>query len=166
MDWLVFHQKNKNFGSIILQPQLRWIRISWKKDICKWFRILKYQKRFLVWATLYFSSQNARVMKKVPKDRLLIWNLKDGWEPICKFLNVPIPDQPIPVLNKTTDPLFFDRLRVDLRKGLVKNFGVRKLCHQHSDPPISIPKNYWNIFQVSHGTSGASLFFPLWQQWS
>ena len=86
-------------------------------------------------------------MKKVPKDRLLIWNLKDGWEPICKFLNVPIPDQPIPVLNKTTDPLFFDRLRVDLRKRLVKNFGVKKLFHQLSDPPISIPKNYLNIFK-------------------
>ena len=70
----------------------------------------------------YFSSHNANVIEKVPKDRLLIWNLKDGWEPICKFLNVPVPDQPIPVLNKTTDPLFFDRLRVDLRKRLVEIF--------------------------------------------
>ena len=70
----------------------------------------------------YFSSHNANVIEKVPKDRLLIWNLKDGWEPVCKFLNVPIPDQPIPVLNKTTDPLFFDRLRVDLRNRLVEIF--------------------------------------------
>ena len=64
---------------------------------------------------LYLSSHNAHVINRVPKDRLLIWNLKDGWEPICNFVNVPIPDQPIPVLNKTTDPLFFDRLRSDLR---------------------------------------------------
>ena len=64
----------------------------------------------------YFSSHNAHVIKKVPKDKLLIWNLKDGWEPICKFLNVPIPDEPIPVLNKTTDLLFFDRLHMDMRK--------------------------------------------------
>ena len=79
-------------------------------------------------------------MKKVPKDRLLIWNLKDGWEPICKFLNVPIPDQPIPVLNKTTDPLFFDRLRVDLRKRLVKNFGVKKFCHQQRSRQYPFPR--------------------------
>ena len=49
----------------------------------------------------------------MPKDRLLIWNLKDGWDPICKFLNVPVPDEPIPVVNKTTDKLFFDNLFQD-----------------------------------------------------
>merc|ERR1712131_150713 len=68
-----------------------------------------------------YVTHNANVIKKVPKHRLLIWNLKDGWEPICKFLDIPIPEQPFPVLNKTTDPLFFDRLRMDLRKGLPWN---------------------------------------------
>lgn len=34
----------------------------------------------------------------VPEDRLLIWNLKDGWEPLCKFLGKPIPNTPIPVV--------------------------------------------------------------------
>ena len=60
-----------------------------------------------------FRSHNANVIKKVPKERLLIWNLKDGWEPICKFLNVPIPDEPIPIVNKTTDKMFFDNLFQD-----------------------------------------------------
>ena len=49
----------------------------------------------------------------MPKDRLLIWNLKDGWDPICKFLNVPVPNEPIPVVNKTTDKQFFDNLFQD-----------------------------------------------------
>ena len=89
----------------------------------------------------YFSFHNANVMEKVPKDRLLIWNLKDGWEPICKFLNVSIPDQPIPVLNKTTDPLFFDRLRVDLRKRQVKTLASKNVVtntaiHQYPSPRI------------------------------
>ena len=29
----------------------------------------------------------------VPKENLLVWDLKEGWEPLCKFLNKPIPDQ-------------------------------------------------------------------------
>ena len=60
-----------------------------------------------------FRSHNANVIKKVPKEKLLIWNLKDGWDPICKFLNVPVPDEPIPVVNKTTDKMFFDNLFQD-----------------------------------------------------
>ena len=27
----------------------------------------------------------------VPNENLLVWNLKEGWEPLCKFLNKPIP---------------------------------------------------------------------------
>ena len=65
------------------------------------------------WWQIQFRSHNANVIKKVPKDRLLIWNLKDGWDPICKFLNVPVPDEPIPVVNKTTDKMFFDNLFQD-----------------------------------------------------
>jgi len=45
----------------------------------------------------YYREHNERVKKIVPKDRLLIWNVKDGWEPLCKFLNKDIPKIPIPV---------------------------------------------------------------------
>ena len=41
------------------------------------------------------------VIDYVPKDRLLIYEVKEGWEPICKFLNKPIPDMPFPYKNKT-----------------------------------------------------------------
>ena len=27
----------------------------------------------------------------VPNENLLVWNLKEGWEPLCNFLNKPIP---------------------------------------------------------------------------
>ena len=39
----------------------------------------------------------------VPTEYLLVWNLKDGWEPLCTFLGKPIPDCPIPHENKTSD---------------------------------------------------------------
>lgn len=35
----------------------------------------------------------------VPKERLLEWKVEDGWEPLCKFLGKPIPDEPFPHVN-------------------------------------------------------------------
>jgi len=34
------------------------------------------------------------------KDRLLVWNLKDGWKPLADFLGQPAPDIPIPRENQ------------------------------------------------------------------
>lgn len=35
----------------------------------------------------------------VPKERLLEWYIGDGWEPLCKFLGKPIPDEEFPHVN-------------------------------------------------------------------
>jgi hypothetical protein len=40
-----------------------------------------------------------RVRSIVPKDQLLEMDLTQGWEPLCKFLGVPIPDEPFPRVN-------------------------------------------------------------------
>tara|TARA_B100001996_G_scaffold285172_1_gene225451 strand:+ start:996 stop:1721 length:726 start_codon:yes stop_codon:yes gene_type:complete len=48
-----------------------------------------------------FDVWNKSVIEYVPKDRLLIYQVKDGWEPLCNFLNVPIPDIAFPYKNKT-----------------------------------------------------------------
>ena len=36
----------------------------------------------------------------MPKDKLLVFKLEDGWKPLCEFLDVPVPDEPFPHLNK------------------------------------------------------------------
>ena len=48
-----------------------------------------------------FNEWNESVVKYVPKDRLLVYQVKDGWDPLCKFLNVEVPDIPFPYKNKT-----------------------------------------------------------------
>ena len=48
-----------------------------------------------------FNEWNQSVIDYVPKDRLLIYEVKDGWEPICEFLDKPIPNIPFPYKNKT-----------------------------------------------------------------
>ncbi len=35
----------------------------------------------------------------VPREKLLIMDLKEGWEPLCKFLSVDVPDEPLPRAN-------------------------------------------------------------------
>src|SRR3569623_1116048 len=48
-----------------------------------------------------FNEHNARVRNECPADKLLVFEAKQGWEPLCKFLNVPIPDVPYPHENDT-----------------------------------------------------------------
>lgn len=42
---------------------------------------------------------NARVTATVPEDKLLVMELKQGWEPLCGFLGLPVPDEPLPRAN-------------------------------------------------------------------
>jgi hypothetical protein len=39
------------------------------------------------------------VKATVPADRLLVWSVRDGWEPLCEFLGIPVPEMPFPHLN-------------------------------------------------------------------
>jgi Sulfotransferase domain len=32
-------------------------------------------------------------------ERLLVFNVKQGWQPLCDFLGVPVPDEPFPNTN-------------------------------------------------------------------
>lgn len=39
------------------------------------------------------------VRRVVPPERLLVMNLKEGWQPLCEFLDKPVPMEPFPRLN-------------------------------------------------------------------
>ena len=44
---------------------------------------------------------NDAVKSAVPADRLLVWDPREGWEPLCEFLEVEAPAEPLPRLNDT-----------------------------------------------------------------
>lgn len=46
-----------------------------------------------------FERHNDEVKKYVPPERLLVYEVKEGWGPLCEFLGVEIPDKPFPHLN-------------------------------------------------------------------
>ena len=39
------------------------------------------------------------VKRHVPRERLLIYEVKEGWKPLCDFLELPIPEIPFPRSN-------------------------------------------------------------------
>lgn len=47
-----------------------------------------------------YRKHNTNVLKNAPKDKLFIINFEEGWEPLCEFLKVPVPDVPFPHKNK------------------------------------------------------------------
>ncbi len=46
-----------------------------------------------------FERHIREVQAEVPADRLLTYDVKDGWEPLCRFLGVPVPEQAFPRSN-------------------------------------------------------------------
>ena len=49
-----------------------------------------------------FARHVEAVQETIAPDRLLIFNVKEGWEPLCTFLGVPVPeDEPFPHVNDT-----------------------------------------------------------------
>ncbi|NRQ31180.1 sulfotransferase family protein [Nonomuraea sp. NN258] len=42
----------------------------------------------------------AEVRAAVPAGRLLVFDVAQGWEPLCDFLGVPVPDEPFPRVNE------------------------------------------------------------------
>jgi hypothetical protein len=51
------------------------------------------------WMTDYFRRHDAEVKAAFPPERLLVYEVGSGWEPLCKFLGVPVPDEPYPSEN-------------------------------------------------------------------
>ena len=54
-------------------------------------------------AIAIFDAHNKSVIDTVPADNLLVYRPGDGWEPICSFLDVPIPDEQYPHVNSSED---------------------------------------------------------------
>jgi hypothetical protein len=49
-----------------------------------------------------------QVQRNIPEDRLLVWSVQDGWEPLCRFLEVDVPQAEFPRLNDSK--MFVDRI--------------------------------------------------------
>lgn len=50
-----------------------------------------------------YERHNEEVRRTIPAERLLVFEARDGWEPLCAFLGVPVPATPYPSVNSTEE---------------------------------------------------------------
>jgi len=48
-----------------------------------------------------YRRRNAEVQAEIPPERLLVFDVAEGWAPLCRFLDVAVPDAPFPHSNST-----------------------------------------------------------------
>jgi hypothetical protein len=65
-----------------------------------------------------FNQHIADVKEAIPPHRLLVFNVRDGWAPLCAFLERPVPDEPFPKVNDRAE---FHRKRPLILLRLILN---------------------------------------------
>lgn len=55
------------------------------------------------YAIAVYITHNDAVMRSIERNRLLVFDPAEGWEPLCRFLEVPVPDKPFPRVNTSQD---------------------------------------------------------------
>ena len=75
-----------------------------------------FQGRFLdkTFMEEVFNKHNEEVKAYVPAKKLLVIDVSEGWEPLCKFLGTAVPAEPLPHTNKKED---FKTMLVELMQG-------------------------------------------------
>ena len=54
-------------------------------------------------AMAVYERHNAAVRAAIPAERLLTYEVGSGWEPLCAFLDLPVPEAPFPRTNTTRE---------------------------------------------------------------
>ncbi|HUO12993.1 MAG TPA: sulfotransferase, partial [Caulobacteraceae bacterium] len=55
------------------------------------------------WMTDYFRRHTDEVIARVAPERLLVYEVGEGWKRLCAFLGVPVPDEPYPSENSRAE---------------------------------------------------------------
>jgi Sulfotransferase domain len=50
-----------------------------------------------------FERHNEAVRRRVPPERMLVFDMREGWAPLCDFLGVEVPEEPFPRLNEARE---------------------------------------------------------------
>ena len=68
-------------------------------------------------ATAVFRRHNEEVRRTLPPERLLVYEAGQGWEPLCRFLDVAVPETPYPKENTTES---FNARRLEEAEALAR----------------------------------------------
>jgi hypothetical protein len=68
-----------------------------------------------------YHQHVADVRAAVPPDRLLVFTVNEGWQPLCDFIGVPVPEAPFPRVN---DRAQFKQIIKGLTRGAYIILGL------------------------------------------
>jgi hypothetical protein len=69
----------------------------------------------------YYNRHVETIKAAVPADRLLVYSVNQGWQPLCDFLGVPVPATPFPNVN---DRLEFQKVKSGMIRGAYVILGL------------------------------------------
>jgi hypothetical protein len=73
-----------------------------------------------------FNAHNLAVQAAIPPEQLLVFDVKQGWEPLCAFLGVPMPaGEPFPHVNDAAS--FRQRIQERFAFVAVRAVGIAAL---------------------------------------
>lgn len=102
---------------------------GWLQRSVKWMGQFVAMTNLLIWERVFqgafedrqraiekFNQYTDEVKHTVPAERLLIFNVGEGWKPLCQFLDVPVPNTPFPHLqDREIMKKRFQRMRIGFR---------------------------------------------------
>lgn len=87
-------------------------KMAFDSNLRKTIKCVKFVKKFL-WERQFegrfldkefvktvWEKHHQEVKDHVPAEKLLVYDIRTGWEPLCKFLDLPVPTEALPHLNK------------------------------------------------------------------
>jgi hypothetical protein len=88
-----------------------------------------------------FHRHAGRVCTTVPPQRLLLYRVTEGWEPLCRFLGVDVPDEPFPRVNARA--VMMDNTLSSVRRTELVNDGrlVTLWRRSTSNPPCRVHRH-------------------------
>ncbi len=75
--------------------------------------------------TAAFKKHNAAVQDAFDSDRLLVFEARQGWKPLCRFLGVAEPDEPFPHVNSKEEfDAVFEMLKSPIGPRVMNGEGM------------------------------------------
>jgi hypothetical protein len=53
----------------------------------------------------FFTKRSAEIISSIASERLLVYKISDGWEPLCEFLDVAVPNLDFPRINSRDETI-------------------------------------------------------------
>lgn len=107
--------------NIILKP-FRSYHLNSAHALIDYIFLHFFYNNFPLYGSRVFEDHNILIKNLVPEDKLLVFEAREGWAPLCAFLGKEVPEGPYPKLHDTRD--FREHLIENRWLGIKRTLGV------------------------------------------